>query len=186
MLIICGKTASGKTTVGKEMEKQGMKRVVTFTTRPPRKDEVDGIDYNFLTQEEFDARKAAGFFAETADYDASFGHCSYGSAKEDYENGDDSFIILNPYGIGQVLANTEGTNGRKPIIVYLNAANDVILQRLRKRGDDIKEVRRRMKADDIDFCGISNVSDITVDVNDETDVSALAAFLCGLGRETED
>ena len=46
----------------------GVRKCVTCTTRPVREGEVDGVDYTFLSPEEFERRKAAGGFFETAVY----------------------------------------------------------------------------------------------------------------------
>ena len=53
MLLLVGKSASGKDTVKKELIKMGMKAVVTYATRPPRNGEIDGVTYHFITKEEF-------------------------------------------------------------------------------------------------------------------------------------
>ena len=53
MILLCGKTSSGKTFLQKELIKIGYKSIVTYTTRPPRNGEVDGIAYHFVTKEEF-------------------------------------------------------------------------------------------------------------------------------------
>ena len=55
MIILCGKTASGKSTIAKKIEEinsSGMKQIITYTSRPPREGEVDGEDYYFITEEE--------------------------------------------------------------------------------------------------------------------------------------
>jgi len=46
----------------------GVRKCVTCTTRPKREGEVDGVDYTFLSTEEFERRWAAGGFLETAEY----------------------------------------------------------------------------------------------------------------------
>ena len=53
MLILVGKSSSGKDTIQKELIKLGYTPIVNYTTRPPRIGEVDGIAYHFVTQEEF-------------------------------------------------------------------------------------------------------------------------------------
>ena len=65
MLILCAPMASGKDTIQKELIKMGMNSVVSYTTRPPRKGEVDGIAYHFITKEDFLNKENQGFFAET-------------------------------------------------------------------------------------------------------------------------
>jgi guanylate kinase len=54
---------------------------VSATTRPPRSGEVDGRDYHFLTDEEFERRVEAGDFLEHATYS---GH-RYGTLREEVE-----------------------------------------------------------------------------------------------------
>lgn len=98
MLLLCGKTATGKNTIQNELIKMGMKSVVTYTTRPSREGEIDGIDYHFITKEEFFRKKEQNFFAETTSYDVATGDkWYYGSAVEDLT--DDKAIIVNPHGL---------------------------------------------------------------------------------------
>lgn len=68
LLILAGPAGVGKSTLCDRLVKEipGFERVVTATTRPPRPNEVDGRDYHFLTNAEFDRRVAAGEFLEWA------------------------------------------------------------------------------------------------------------------------
>ena len=91
MIVIVGQSASGKTTLAKEYEEWlGFKRIVTYTTREPRQNEQDGIDYHFITDKLFERLNADGFFAETAEYNG----WKYGSAKKDYVN--NTVAVLTP------------------------------------------------------------------------------------------
>lgn len=54
MIILCGKSGSGKDTVGKELVDMGYKRVVTYTTRPMRPGELDGHQYHFVSVDKFE------------------------------------------------------------------------------------------------------------------------------------
>ena len=94
MVILAGKTCTGKTTLAENLVKRGMKKIVTYTTRPMRAGEADGIDYHFIKEPEFQKLSKSGFFAEETSYDASFGHCSYGSAKEDFSDPDGNKVII--------------------------------------------------------------------------------------------
>ena len=68
LLVLAGPAGSGKTTLCERMvaEVPGFSRVITATTRPPRPGETDGVDYHFLTAEQFDVKVAAGAFLEWA------------------------------------------------------------------------------------------------------------------------
>ena len=68
LLILAGPAGVGKSTLCDRLvaEVPHFERVVTATTRPPRPNEIDGRDYHFITEAEFDRRLAAGDFLEWA------------------------------------------------------------------------------------------------------------------------
>jgi len=68
LLVLAGPAGSGKTTLCNRMVEEipGFARVITATTRPPRPGETDGVDYHFLSTEQFEAKVAAGEFLEWA------------------------------------------------------------------------------------------------------------------------
>ena len=83
MLVLVGPSASGKTQILKIlMEKYGMKKLVTYTTRPMRVNEVNGIDYHFVSKEEFLNKLENDFFFETIEYNNNF----YGTSKNVFSN----------------------------------------------------------------------------------------------------
>lgn len=51
LYIICAKSCSGKDTIAKKLAKNGYEKLVSYTTRPPRKNERHGIDYYFTTED---------------------------------------------------------------------------------------------------------------------------------------
>ncbi len=83
VFVITGPSGVGKGTLIRGL----MERVselelsVSATTRPPRPGERDGVDYHFLTREQFDAKVAAGEFVEHADYAGR----SYGTLRSELE-----------------------------------------------------------------------------------------------------
>ena len=56
LLIICGKMCSGKDTIVKRLINKGFKKVVTYTTRPKKRGEVDGVDYHYISKEDFEKK----------------------------------------------------------------------------------------------------------------------------------
>lgn len=162
IIILVGKTCSGKTTAAEKLrKKEGIKKVVTCTTRPKRKGEVDGADYFFLTDEKFRELENEGKFAETAEYVmAGDRHVSYGSLKKDYQGDEIKSIILNPKGLKEVKKNIN----RKDIFsVYIEVPERELKRRLKGRGDSHEEAVRRLAADRQDFADIRSEVDLVID-----------------------
>ena len=69
MLILIGPSASGKTEVAKLLAKKyNITKIVTYTTRAPRVNEVNGVDYNFVSVEEFAQPTLGSLIKGPADY----------------------------------------------------------------------------------------------------------------------
>ncbi|MCA8972160.1 MAG: guanylate kinase [Planctomycetes bacterium] len=69
LVVISGPSGSGKTTICRALaERDDVRLSVSATTRKRRKGEVDGIDYWFLTPDDFEARVRRGEFLEHAAY----------------------------------------------------------------------------------------------------------------------
>jgi guanylate kinase len=68
IFILSAPSGAGKTTIYREALKKiaGLEFSVSLTTRAPRQDEAEGIEYRFVTEEEFRRRKASGELAESA------------------------------------------------------------------------------------------------------------------------
>jgi guanylate kinase len=83
VFVITGPSGVGKGTLIRSLVQQipALEIAVSATTRPPRPGEVDGVDYHFLGEEEFDRRLAAGEFVEHARYS---GH-RYGTLRSELE-----------------------------------------------------------------------------------------------------
>lgn len=156
MLLLCGKTCTGKSTIQKELIKIGMKSVIPYTTRPLRGGEIDGEEYHFITQTEFLEKEAQGFFAETKSYDVATGEkWFYGSAVKDLT--EDKVLITNPYELKQI----RKIKSLNPIAFYLTSGEETIWNRLRQRGDNSAEARRRLNEDDKDFVDIEKNVDFS-------------------------
>ena len=65
IIVVSGPSGAGKTTICKRLVKEmGVKKSVSATTRSPRKGERDGVDYHFISKEEFERRINEGAFIE--------------------------------------------------------------------------------------------------------------------------
>ena len=81
MILLIGASASGKTEVAKLLKSLfSIKKAVTHTSRAPRPGEKDGVDYYFLTREDFLARRERGEFLES--FEVYPGGALYGTLTE--------------------------------------------------------------------------------------------------------
>ena len=155
MLVLIGKSASGNDTIKEILvKKYGFHPIVTYTTRPMRKDEIADITYHYISNEEFLKKVEEGFFAEWKKYNTANGVWYYGSAKENYENaGENSVIILTPDGIRDIQK-----LGYDVTVIYLYVNIASTNKRLAVRGDKKEEIERRIKADLKDFKDAENLA----------------------------
>ena len=161
MICLCGGTCAGKDTLMRKMiEKYGLQKLITYTTRPIRENEIENVDYHFITDEQFEKLNKDDFFAETTSYDVANGETwKYGTAKKDLT--DDKIVILNPYGLKE-LRKDKSLN---IVAFYLFASHGEIWNRIRQRGDSSDEAIRRMEADKKDFEDIEEYIDFAINTD---------------------
>lgn len=147
MIVLVGASASGKSSIERCLVNDfGYKKIVSYTTRQPREGEVDGLDYHFISVEQFEVLKEQGFFAEVATYN----NWHYGTAKEDCT--DDKVAVLTPHGLRQ-LKKIDGLNITS---FYINVPRRDRLIKLLQRGDSIEESYRRNVSDVGMFDGVED------------------------------
>lgn len=168
MLILCGKTACGKDTIVEKLIEHGYKKIITYTTRPMRRNEKQDITYHFILEDDFKQKIKNNFFAEWKTYNTEFGDWYYGTSIKDLENANDSsVVILTPAGYRDIIKKLS----RKPISILIDADDNTIKKRLIKRGDNPKEAERRLVHDNEDFKGIENEVDYVINNNDGTNIN---------------
>lgn len=171
MLVLIGKSASGKDTIKEILvKKYGFHSVVTYTTRKPRAGEIPDITYHYITVEDFKQKIKEGFFAEWKQYIVNNEIWYYGSAKEDLENADDNtVIILTPDGVRDIKK-----NGVKATVVYLYANLSTIKKRLKVRNDKNDKANERIQRDLNDFKDAEILANKIVYNNDEMNIDNVA------------
>lgn len=153
MLVLVGESASGKSSIEKYLvDNCGYNKIVSYTTRPPRDGEINGVDYHFITKSQFRRLKEQDFFAETAVYRDWY----YGVAKKDCT--DDKVAVLTPHGLRQI-SKIEDIN---VISFYINVPRRDRLIKILQRGDSIEESYRRNLSDVGMFDGICDEVDFVI------------------------
>lgn len=156
---LVGESASGKSTIERMLEKMGFPRIVSHTTRTKREGEVNGIDYYFINDEEFQRLEEEGFFAETARYR----EWNYGLSlsEVDFES-DDCIAVVTVHGYHEIVKAV----GKKHVnAIHIKTQERERLVRLANRGDDVDEIIRRIHADREDFEMAESICDHIVENN---------------------
>lgn len=136
-----GRAATGKTTLKNELVKKWeLTPEVSFTSRPSRYNEQNGIDYNFVTEDEFREKITMD---EMLQYDMFNGHY-YGTTKTGFENSD--IMIATPEGVNKILSLYPRT-----FVIYMFTTVDAIIQRLHERGLDQNQRTQRIESDNAQF-----------------------------------
>ncbi len=115
-----------------------MSKVITTTSRPPRPGEKNGVDYNFLSREEFQQKINSGDFLEYVEYGGNF----YGTEKSQINQALDLIWKIDPSMAGKVK-----NLFKNSIVIYINCDGEVVLKRLRDRLLSEEEIQKRIQDD---------------------------------------
>jgi guanylate kinase len=166
LFVVSAPSGTGKTTVVERLVQvfPDLALSRSYTSRAMREGEKDGVDYNFITRERFEAMIADDAFLEWADV---FGNL-YGTAKADAERelatGRDLVLVIDVQGARQVRANGAHTVG----IFVLPPSYDALEQRLRGRSKDSEEaIRKRLATARREIRAVAEYEYVIV--NDELD-----------------
>ena len=150
MLVLSSPSGVGKTTLTKKIQQKykSFKISVSHTTRSPRSNEVDGVDYNFVSHEKFQNLIKKNDFYEYAKIFGNF----YGTLKKNI----DKSIIENDiiFDIDwQGTKNLSKFKNLKLIKIFLIADNkEELNKRLLKRNQNTaEEISKRLNAFDDDI-----------------------------------
>ena len=136
-IVLSAPSGAGKTTICKRLmaERKDIGYSVSCTTRPPRADEVDGVDYHFLTPEEFERRRAAGEFAESA----TVHEHAYGTLRTEVQRvlsgGQHVIMDIDVQGAAQFAR----AFPQSVLIFIIPPSVEVLVQRLNRRGSESRE-----------------------------------------------
>jgi guanylate kinase len=144
VVVITGPSGVGKGTLIRGLMERlpNLELSISATTRAPRAGERDGVDYHFLSREDFDRRVAEGAFLEHADYAGR----SYGTLRSELEDrvrsGVPVVLEIEVQGARQVRAAVPDS-----LQVFIAPPSPAALRaRLTGRGtDDPAEIERRMR-----------------------------------------
>jgi guanylate kinase len=169
VFVITGPSGVGKGTLIKRL----LERVpelalsVSATTRPPREGEENGVDYHFLTEEEFQDRIEAKDFLEFATYSGNHYGTLNSELQRCLDKGRSVVLEIEVQGATQVRA----AKGDSVQIFIAPPDESVLRERLRGRGTDSREaIDRRLKTAEQELAQQEDFNHLIV--NDDLDQAA--------------
>lgn len=150
IIAIMGKAGSGKDTLLKallqELTFTNIARpIISCTTRPIREGEVDGVDYHYLTREQFTDQVLNGDMLEAT----VFNNWCYGTSLTNLSQNHLNIGVFNPEGV-EILRDNKNIN---LFVIYIQADDKTrLLRQLNREGNpDCHEIVRRFGTDEEDF-----------------------------------
>lgn len=167
IIVLLGTSATGKDTVAKHIsEKYNMPMAISYTTRPMRSNETQGVEYYFISDDEMHEKFKNGEVIEHTSYyiqseDVSY---TYANVVEEFEKGDYVLTILNPHGLYQFNKSQYKDN---LVSIMLNCDDRVRLVRSLNRDENVNvnEVLDRFRRDELDFIERRPKTDYEIDTN---------------------
>ncbi len=156
---LMGKSASGKDTFYKDLmeeEKLHLKTVVSYTTRPPREGEKDGVEYHFVSRQQLEDYDQAGKVIECRNYPTVHGIWSYFTVDDGQidPKGQQDMLIIGTLESYEKLRDYFGKEYVEPIYIHVEDGERLMRALLRERQQEqpkYAEMCRRYLADEKDF-----------------------------------
>lgn len=167
IIVLLGASATGKDTIAKHIcKKYNIPIAVSYTTRPMRSNETQGVEYYFVSDDEMHEKFKNGEVIEHTSYyiqseDVSY---TYANVTSEFEKGDYILTILNPHGLYQFKQSLYKDN---LVSIMLNCDDRVRLIRSLDRDENVNvyEVLDRFRRDELDFIERRPKTDYEIDTN---------------------
>lgn len=175
IVALMGEAGSGKDTIlHRIMEKYPsyFNEIISCTTRPPRQGEKEGVNYHFLSVEDFIRKILNGDMLEATEFNG----WHYGTDSQSLTIDKINTGIFNPEGV-RCLQEDENI---ELYVFYVRAAGKqrLLRQLNREENPDVDEIIRRYKADTEDFSFLNDIKYITLQNNtlDDIDIAVDTIF----------
>lgn len=136
LLVIVGKSCTGKSELEARLTKEHFHKCVSLTTRPKRNGEVDGVDYHYITNEEFEQLEKSNELFEKTEYLVDGEVWKYGLTSKSFSNEKPNIAVVNFEGLRQLLEREE-LKDKIFVLVMQSELDDIINRYLKREGVDI-------------------------------------------------
>jgi guanylate kinase len=141
LFIVSAPSGTGKTTLVEKLVQvlPNLRMSRSYTSRQARAGERDGIDYHFISRDEFQRRVATSEFLEWADVFGNYYGTSHRDVERMLEQGQDVVLVIDVQGARQV----KGRGVDHTAIFVMPPSFEILEQRLRGRSKDSEEQMQR-------------------------------------------
>ena len=175
IVALMGEAGSGKDTIlHRIMEKYPsyFNEIISCTTRPPRQGEKEGVNYHYLSVEDFIRKILNGDMLEATEFNG----WHYGTDSQSLTIDKINIGVFNPEGV-RCLQEDENI---ELYVFYVRAAGKqrLLRQLNREENPDVDEIIRRYKADTEDYSFLNDIKYITLQNNtlDDIDIAVDTIF----------
>ena len=165
--IICveGRSNAGKDTFARKLSQDyGIDIVCSFTTRPMREYETDGLEHRFISKEKMaELRVGNDLIAYTINEKTGIEYC----ANDSCLTGDCMIYIINPNGVAWL---KEHRPDIKLLRVFLDCEEQTLVIRGIARGDDREVLLKRLASEREEFNALKDNKDYDVYIDNSKDI----------------
>ena len=152
---LMGKSSTGKDTIGKYLLKtMDLKNIVLYTTRPIREGELEGREYYFVNNDEFNELEKSGKVIEKRVYNTIHGDWTYATVDSNIDLENNNYLVLNTLVGYEKLVNYYGKDTVVPIYIWVNLNTRIdraFKREEQEKSPKYKELCRRFIKDEEDF-----------------------------------
>jgi guanylate kinase len=176
LFIVSAPSGTGKTTLVERLvrDMQGISMSRSYTSRPPRPGEADGVDYNFISRERFEAMIANGDLLEHAEVFGNWYGTGAAETRRTLAGGRDVVLVIDVQGARKV----RNASFEHVGIFVLPPSFEILEDRLRRRSKDSEvQIQRRLAVAQQEVAAVAEYEYVVINDDVDSAVARLRAIV---------